>query len=346
MTTHTEKPAIHLWIYNHPLNGISDQIEFFFLVMQQHGYPVTISRKPRLDALNVVIENFSESSSKELMDFCEHTGKRVAIIMTEHLDLIDGELIFHGDRLGVRSDYMHPATQMTRIKNLMDCITCIRSLFVLGDLPQLIGADRMFPGVACRFLPFPKLEKVRADAAPVENDLAFTGALTPFRKDLLDKLRQQYTVGYPTHFLSRHGRDQFNETARIVLNVPQRPGWKWLSLMRIIAALRCGRASVSVETCDTSHIAQCCLQLSLQEFDAQIGNCIANWHELYVEMFDKYEAMRLNFISEHPFPADIFGYWALLERRYLTTAEQAAATTIDTTATAAASLAGRIAEQT
>jgi hypothetical protein len=339
MTTHAVKPAVHLWIYNHPINGISDQIEFFFLVMQQHGYPVTISRKPRLDALNVVIENFSEASSQELIDFCEQTGKRVAIIMTEHLDLIEGELVFHGERLGTSSDYMHPANQMARIKNLMDCITYIRCFLVLGDLPQLIGADRMFPGVACRFLPFPKLDRIRTEDGALENDLAFTGALTAFRKDLLDKLRQQFTVGYPSHFLSRHGRDRFNQTSRIVLNVPQRPGWKWLSLMRIIAALRCGRASVSVETCDTSHIAQCCVQLPIQEFEAKIGDFIANWQDTYSEMFDRYETMRQHFASEHPFPADIFGYWALLERRHLATAGRAAIAAIDETATATAPIA-------
>ena len=334
MTTHITKPAVHLWIYNHPLNGISDQIEFFFLIMRQHGYPLTMSRKPRLDALNVVIENFSESSSQELIDFCEKTGKRVSVIMTEHLDLHEGELIFHGEPLGASSDYMHPATQMARIKNLMDCITCIRSFFVLGDLPQLIGADRMFPGVACRFMPFPRLEKVRPETGIVESDLAFTGALTTFRKELLDRLRHQFTVSYPSHFLSRHGRDKFNQASRIVLNVPQRPGWKWLSLMRIIAALRCGRAAVSVETSDTSHIAQCCTQLPIQEFEAGIGDFIANWQDAYGEMFNKYETMRQHFASEHPFPSDIFAYWALLERRYLVSTPEEAIATIPATSAA------------
>ncbi len=322
MISNANKPSIHLWVYNHPLVGISDQIEFFFMIMQQHGYPVSMSRKPRLDALNVVIENFSEESSEQLIEFCKQTGKRVAVIMTEHLDLLDGELFFHGERLDVPNDYMHPATQMARVKNLMDCVTYLRSILVLGDLPQLKGSERMFPGLPCRSLPFPKLQKVAPGDIFPTNDLAFSGALTEFRKKVLRSLKHRCTVNYPNHFLSRRARDKLNESARIILNIPQRPGWRWLSLMRVIAGLRCGRATVSVNTVDESQISRCCLQLPREEFDARIEELIANWQPTYTEMFERYEEMRTDFLTEHAFPTDIFSYWALLERKSLKTPEK------------------------
>lgn len=295
------------------MNGISDQLEFFFLIMRQHGYPVSISRKPRKDALNVVIENFSETTSGTLIDFCKQSGKRVALIMTEHLDLKDGRLLIHGENLWSANDYMHPATQVARIKNLMDCVPYLRSIFVLGDLPELEGAENMFPGLPVRMLPFPKLLEVDVAAQTPKYEFTFSGALTAFREYVLKRVAERYSVEVPAQFLSRKGRDRLNASARVVLNIPQRPNWRWLSLMRIIAALRCGRATVSIGTSDTSCIGRCCLQLKEQEWESRIGEILTNWTDTYKTAYQQYEVMRNDFSNEHGFPSDLFEYWALLE---------------------------------
>ena len=93
------KPPIRLWIYNHPFVGIADQVEFFVAALKQTGYEVTVGSQPREDALNVVIENFSEEGRDTLILFCRSTGKKVAVIMTEHLDFKSGQLFIHGDPL-------------------------------------------------------------------------------------------------------------------------------------------------------------------------------------------------------------------------------------------------------
>jgi len=306
-------PPLHLWVYNHPMTGISDQIEFFFLIMRQHGYPVSMSRKPREDALNVVIENFSDMTSNALIDFCKQSAKRVALIMTEHLDLTRGRIFIHGEPLWSNNDYMHPATQVDRIKNLMDCVPYLRSIIVLGDLPQLEGAERMFPGLPVRTLPFPALLEVDvADQTP-KYELVFSGALTAFREYVLRRVAESYTLEVPARFLSRKGRDRLNATASVILNIPQRPNWRWLSLMRIIAALRCGRATVSIGTGDTSCIGRCCIQLKEQEWESHIGGILSNWTGAYQVAYQQYESMRNDFLKERGFPADLFEYWALLE---------------------------------
>jgi len=314
MNSGTGLPPLHLWVYNHPLHGISDQLEYFFLIMRQHGYPVSMSRKPKLDALNVVIENFSETSSQTLIEFCERTGKRVGLIMTEHLDLQGGELLIHGERLWNDNDYMHPATQMARIKNLMDCVPYLRAILVLGDLPKLEGSERMFPGIPIRALPFPTLQRVELAEQIPSHDFVFTGALTAFRKQVLQSVAARHSVAHTTQFLPRGARDRLNATARIVLNIPQRPGWRWLSLMRIIAALRCGRATASIATADSSCIARCCFQLEESQWEGRIGDLLADWRESYVTAHERYEAMRTDFANEHGFPSDLIGYWALLEK--------------------------------
>lgn len=317
MSKKKELPKLHLWIYNHPLAGISDQVEFFFLIMQQHGYRVSMSRKPRLDALNVVIENFSETTSQTLIDFCEQTGKRVALIMTEHLDLLKGELFIHGEKLWNNNDYMHPVTQVARIKNLIDCLSCLRAFWVLGDLPQLIGSETMFPGIPVHALPFPSLPRVEPAIQSPRHDFVFTGALTAFRKQLLQSIAKYHSLTHTTHFLSRKGRDQLNATARIVLNIPQRPDWRWLSLMRVIAALRCGRATISIGSRDTSAISRCCFQIEEAQWQNEVEGLLSDWPETYFLAHERYEAMRIDFIAERDFPSDMIEYWALLERKSL-----------------------------
>lgn len=317
MSDSSTRPPLHLWVYNHPMAGISDQVEFFFLLMQQQGYRVTMGRKPRLDALNVVIENFSETTSQTLLDFCERTGKRVALIMTEHLDLQGDELFIHGERLWNDNDYMHPATQAARIKNLMDCLPCLRALWVLGDLPELIGAERMFPGIPVHALPFPSLPRVDLTAHAPRYDFVFTGVITAFRQQVLHAVAAQHSLTHTTQFLSRKGRDQLNATARVALNIPQRPGWRWLSLMRIIAALRCGRATVSIASNDTSAISRCCFQLGEKDWEQHIGEMVQDWPALYAVAHERYQAMQAEFLNEQGFPTDLLEYWALLERKWL-----------------------------
>lgn len=316
-----ELPLIHLWIYNHPLVGITDQVDFFFLIMRQHGYTVTMGRRPRLDALNVVIENFSESSSGTLIDFCEQTGKRVALIMTEHLDLRGDELYIHGERLWNTNDYMHPVTQVARIKNLMDCVPYIRNIFILGDLPRLEGSDRLFPGLSVRFLPFPKLHPVDLMAHQPSRDFVFTGFMTNFREQVVKSISKKYSLTHTTQFLSRRRRDQLNHDARIVLNIPQRPDWEWLSLMRILAALRSGRATVSIRTNDTSCISRCCFQLNDAEWQDRMGELLGDWRGSYNFAYDMYELMRIDFLKDFKFPSDIFEVWAMLERESVTMGE-------------------------
>lgn len=314
MTAH---PPVHLWIFNHLLSGISDQIEFFCAIMQQNGYRTSIGRNARRGALNVVIENFSDATSDILRKFCRESGKRVSVIMTEHLDFIGDEIYIHGDRLWNQNDYMHPATQVSRIRNLMDCAPYIRGFFVLGDLPELLNMGMMLPGIAVRTIPFPRLSRPPATPAwaDLPADLVFTGAMTRFREELLEMTRTRLEVHNPSGFLSRNARDRFSRTGRLVLNIPQRLDWQWLSLMRIIAALRCGRATVSLGTQDGSEIAKCCVQMDVRnpEFLAELQDMVSRGEAVFETAFQNYHAMADAFLRAHAFPTDFFDYWSVTE---------------------------------
>jgi hypothetical protein len=322
MTTpqQTRQPRVHLWVYNHPIYGIGDQIEYFLRAFRQHGYPVSVGREPSESALNIVIENFSAQSRNTLIEFCTRTRKRVAVIMTEHIDFVQRQILIHGDPLWSDNDYMHPATQVERLKCLMSCQPYIKFFMVLGDLPELKGFNKLMVGAESRAIPFPAIEHLCSKAlrsSQLNYDLLFTGFATGYREELLAEIKALgYSVFFPGKLVSRKQRDALNQSAKIILNIPQRQSWRWLSLMRIIAALRCGRATVSMGTNDTSRIAACTYQLDLLNSDWQdkLRSYVADWPTAYDQMYESYCGLAKDFGEQHPFPYDVMEYWAITDR--------------------------------
>jgi hypothetical protein len=313
------RPNVHLWIYNHAFYAISDQVDFFVMALTQQGYAVSVGRKPDAAALNVVIENFTADLKKPLVEFCRSTRKRVAVVMTEHLDFDGEQILIHGDPLWSKNDYMPPGVQLERIKHLMDCLPYLRCFLILGDLPELHNMSMMLPGIDVCAIPFPRIPFIPGegqDLPRIQSDLLFTGVMTGYREDIYNLLRKNgLSVACPQKFVSRRRRDTLTRCARLALNIPQREDWRWLSLMRIIAALRSGRATVSVGTRDTSQIASCCVQLDVTgpRGLATLKEHVANWQELYRTAFEDYTAMADRFEREHAFPHGVFEYWAVTD---------------------------------
>jgi hypothetical protein len=313
-------PRIHLWVYNHPIYGIGDQIEYFLRAFSQHGYPVSIGREPVESALNVVIENFSVQTRNTLIDFCARTQKRVAVIMTEHIDFVERQILIHGDPLWSDNDYMHPATQVERLKCLMSCQPYIKFFMILGDLPELRNFNQLMIGAESRTIPFPaigRLGPTEKRDANLKYDLLFTGFATEYRERVLPDVKASgFSVLFPQKFVSRKQRDTLNQSAKIVLNIPQRQNWRWLSLMRIIAALRCGRATVSLGTSDTSRIAACTYQLDLLDADwkDKLKAYVSDWATAYDRMYEGYCRLAKDFEEQNPFPHDLIEYWAITDR--------------------------------
>ncbi|WP_137938175.1 hypothetical protein [Chitinivorax sp. B] len=315
-----DNKKIHLWIYNHPFNGISDQIDFFLASFAQHGYKVTLGRSPRTDCLNVAIENFSPKSKAILENFCLNTRKRVSIIMTEHLDFDSGNIFIHGNPLWTNNDYMHPATQINRIRYLFDCLPYIKSFLVLGDLPELRNFSTMLPGAEVKSVPFPKLNYIDPETSHksinCDSDLIFTGYCTEYRSEIISEIKKEnITIKQPDQLVSRKKRDLLNISSKLILNVPQREDWKWLSLMRIIAGLRCGRASISVATNDKSLISHCCEQINMSDshWTKEIRSKLNDWKNIYCASYEKYMDMADSFEKKFPFPHDFIEYWSITD---------------------------------
>lgn len=311
------KLKINLWTYNHPFFGISDQVSFFVMVFQRNGYDVTVSNSPSDESLNVVIENFDKDTQSTLIEFCRDRKFRVAVIMTEHIDFLDGNILIHGEKLWNTNDYMHPATQINRLRRLIALQPYLRCFFVLGDLPELKNIDKMILGVEVCKIPFPKLDIVETRDVVPESDLLFTGFQTEYRQSLLTNLSAfGLSIRSPSAFVSHEKRDELNQQSKLILNLPQRKSWRWLSSMRILAALRCGRATVSLGTNDTCEMSKCTYQIDIDNkgWKDELKSFVVNWRDLYEKASSDYATMVDDFEHRHPFPHDMIEYWAITDR--------------------------------
>ncbi|MBL8038019.1 MAG: hypothetical protein JNN16_11025 [Nitrospira sp.] len=321
------KPAVgvapvHLWIYNHPFCTISDQISFFVMALQQKGYSVSVGREPRHASLNVIIEGFSLRNNRDvLMEFCQSSRKRVAVIMTEHMDFERGRMLFHGAPLGTENDYMHSGTILARTRNLLECLPYLRCFFVLGDLPELRNISTMLPGLDVRTIPFPTIDgdlcRENTSSSDAVHDLVFTGAMTDYRTKWLGLLEASgLSVICPKKFISKNRRNAINRSGKVIVNIPQRQGWNWLSLMRIVAGLQTGRATISLGTHDSSQISSCCTQLDIREHDwvGKVKECVGDWKSLHIRDLMSYSIMAKKFEEARPFPHDVFEYWSVTDR--------------------------------
>lgn len=314
---------IHLWIYNHPFVGIVDQIDFFAALLKQHGYYLTIGKKPNPSALNVVIENFSATTSQILIDFCKKYHKTIAVIMTEHLDFDKDtkEIKIHGDPLWTENDYMPPQTQIARIQHLIECTPYIRCFFTLGDLPKLHNINEMLPGIPVIKLEFPRINKIinKNVANKIKNDFLFTGFMTNYRQSIISLMGEnKLAIHYPQGLVSKKVREILCDSSKIILNIPQRKEWNWLSLMRIISALRLGKPTISLGTKDDSEIAACCHQLEINDnLFATLSDYINNWEELYESCLQKYTEMAEKYAKQHPFPHYFFKGWELTNKNLI-----------------------------
>ncbi|MBX3328792.1 MAG: hypothetical protein KF722_00210 [Nitrospira sp.] len=237
--------------------------------------------------------------------------------MTEHVDFQHGQVYFHGAPLGSHNDYMHSSTIMTRMRHLLECLPYLRCFFVLGDLPELRNISTLVPGVDVRTIPFPSLSDGPCEAVKTSfdtvHDLVFTGAMTEYRTKVLALLEDEgLSVACPRKFISRNRRNAINRLGKVIVNIPQRGGWQWLSLMRIIAGLQTSRATVSLGTHDASRIASCCTQVDIRDHDwvSKVKQCIDDWKSLYIRDLISYAAMAQKFEREKPFPHDVFEYWS------------------------------------
>jgi hypothetical protein len=258
--------------------------------------------------LITVIENFQPNNYQVFEEYMKNSKRRAFCIMTEHVDFLAARLFrFHGLQVGVKgvqNDYMLAETQLDRLRTLINVSPFITDFITLGDLPKLENLEEAFPGKSILRIGFPNLAIGNARKQDVEPtyDFIFTGKITNYRSEILNALKAQgYKVLVNEELLSRKRRNQLVRKAKIVLNLPQREDWNWLSLMRIYTALKLARSTISIGTNDLSEMSACCKQISLKEAlnKTILQNCLADWENEYKNACLKYNEMAQRFNSSH-----------------------------------------------
>ncbi|MBU6140086.1 MAG: hypothetical protein KGP29_00820 [Proteobacteria bacterium] len=225
---------------------------------KQSGYNLSIGGEFRDDALNILIECFDESSKRiqkkkpgdveRIINYCESRGKKVAVIMTEHIDYIDNIIHAYSVPLGrIDKTHYNPAVKQ-RILSLLTLSPYIKYIFTLGEYPKLKNFREMISKTPI-MIPYPQIKKVDV-GDNMECDLIFSGRDTKYRSRIIEGLRMMsFSVKDNAYqkILNRRQRNQLISKAKINLNIPQDENWKYPSILRIILALSLGKMTVSIE---------------------------------------------------------------------------------------------------
>lgn len=314
------KPEIRIWIFNHWIRGITDQLDYLCMSFCQQGYTVSISKNPLLTGLNILIENFDSTTFPVIERFVRRYGKRLAVVMTEHVDFIGGKFSFHGSSLNNPSQYMHPVVKRARLLHLLLAKNYIRYLIRLGDLPDLVGFDEMMREVPILTIPFPRIhtvDRTSRGSVPTDYDFVFAGGMTEYRKETIEKLTRKFSVHVIPTPLSRRRRDAAYASAKVILNVPQERNWPWISTMRVLAAWRCGCPIISMGNKLRGELAQFCRNILDVEHEGEILRALLdNPQKIFQDQFREYSQYAMSPNSPE-FPTIAFRTWQLTELDFL-----------------------------
>lgn len=309
--------AVNLCLFNNPLAGVTDQVFFIEAALRNRGFAVFLSDRLRIDALNLVIENYRPAAEgcnfqEAVGAFCRRFDKRVGIVMTEHIERRGRDILFDGTPL---EDPGYIGNKLSRFFGLLSQAQHAFGFFTLGPLPELQTFGDIFLQHDLYRLPFPALDlppprREEPPARPLrrraEYDFVFTGAMTPYRAELLAGLNRRFRVLVSAQ-VAEPKRAELYRQASVALNIPQDSSWSWISPMRVMFGLRMGRPTINVGG-----------SLLRGEFDRAIPMdlepeaALADPAGLYLRQKEGY--LRLAQEGERRFPEQALRLWATMEK--------------------------------
>jgi len=239
---------VNLAIFNHispesnDTRGIYDHILVLKNIFKEFKINLTVSYTLDPSVLNIVIENFNESSVKVIDDFCNKYEKKVCVIMTEHLSIKDNELRYGTYKITQR-EYIGNVDQ--RIFSLFALAESTMAYFTLGELPFLNDIEDMLYTNQVYRINYPKIKPCNdVDFSKAEFDLGFTGAIIPYREKIINKLKEEYEVFTSGIVSSEEERLKNTRKSKAIISIPQNEEWHWISPMRFMYNLEVGMPSI------------------------------------------------------------------------------------------------------
>ena len=134
----------HLAHYNHHyFNGIEAQIFCLENYFSNQGSKFSYSRELDPKKINIMIEVFKDYEVLSIANWCKKYKKKIWVTLTEHMDFINGKILWHGydvtdtSAFQLASEYM--PDNIDRFSGILRLIPyIIRQFLIYCDLPMLI----------------------------------------------------------------------------------------------------------------------------------------------------------------------------------------------------------------
>ena len=248
----SELIRVHLTTFNHtsPPFPIVDQIRFLKRVFRHLHIEFAWGPGFSQSALNLFIENAKDAELAVVDRFNLATGKRLGVILTEHVQHKDGQLYFNTipSKGNFTDDYLGAGESFTRLRYVLGSLDYTRKFYTLGDYPSVQFLEDLKISRAAVPIAFPPVLPKSADRRARTHDLVFTGHVTAFRAGLMKTLGSRFSLATLPVRANERERARLYRDGAFILNIPQNARWKWSSPMRILAGLSYGRTTVSIRT--------------------------------------------------------------------------------------------------
>ena len=133
------------------------------------------------------------------------------------------------------------------------------------------GLTDLFAGLKIVNTPFPKIPPANQARPTSTNIFYFSGKSTPFRNQVLSRLKNSGFLRCDTYFpMSEKQRKQRLQDCAFQINIPQDRHWKWVSGMRVYYGWINGKPSLSLGTNDQTLIATC---IDQKKIDHEFNKC-------------------------------------------------------------------------
>jgi len=309
-----KKIKINLCVFDNPITEISDQITYLVDAAKQDMYKFNVSKNLKLDALNICLENFNFEKTKTIKDFCEKSEKSIGVLLTEYISFENGVLKMYNRDILAATENCDSRTKQGRLFMLLKAQKSINFLFKLGESPQLLNFNEIYPSAQVLKINYPKNNPPNYLNKKIINkkyDIFFSGRMTNIRREIIKTLSKEFTVCCPEIKLSPLKRANLARQSKVGINLPISFEERTASLMRNYFYLKNNIPCLCIGTKKTNLFDEVFSHINGSESLNLIKDIINNHNQILETQIKSYNRLCQNSMS--CFPSSYIDLWARCE---------------------------------
>ena len=246
------RKTVSLFTGNHLEWGVSDQIDYLNCSLGDAGLDVILSKKLNEKFDNIVIENFQNFEVDQLYNFKNnYENTKIFCVLTEHFELRHGVLYLNDERFDAERSYI-PNLYM-RFLNLVKISPVFSGFITLHQNPSKANLRTIFPlHPIFEFRGIPKPKTNLQNEKLKQYDMCFFGTMTPYRKQILQQLRDKFNIFIGSSTPSNE-RAKIIKNSVINLNIPQSDKWTNISPMRVFSSSKLDVFTLTITDDDSNN---------------------------------------------------------------------------------------------